>query len=112
MDNIAVPMVALAAIGAFLSHHLAKRRLMREKRQWMTIHARAMTAVADAAVEVLCVDAGMAIETAQARLMEEAQKRDPMIRGLPATGTPAAMAEARAYVEKKRAERGLSDEKK
>ncbi len=108
MDNIAFPLIILGLVGGFLSHYMAKRRLAREARKWASIHTTAMTAIADAAVEVMTIDGGMDIRVAQTRLLEEAQKRVPTIVGLPAQGTEEALAKAQKYVDKKRAERAIA----
>ncbi len=109
MDSIATPLIVLALVGGFLSHHFAKRRLQREQRKWFHMHTNAMTAVADAAIEVMTIDAGMDIRLAQKRLLEEATRRVPSIVGFPAQATDEELARAQAYVAKKRAEKGLTD---
>lgn len=104
MDSMIIPLTLLAIVGGYLSHVLAKRKLRREQQRYFRIHAAAMTAMADAAVEILAVDCGMDIRTAQQRLQEEAKRRLPSIIGFLVEPSAEAFRQAQAYVDKKRAE--------
>jgi hypothetical protein len=102
--SILIPIVGTVALGGIASHIMSNRRVRRAQRQFAANHVRAMTSLADAAVEILCVDHGMDVPDAQKLLLEEAQRRNPHLVGVPAgANDPAFLARARKMIEDKRA---------
>jgi hypothetical protein len=89
------------ALGGIASHIMSNRRMRRAQRQFAANHVRAMTSLADAAVEILCVDHGMDVPDAQKLLLEAAQRRNPDL--VAGTNDPAFLARARKMIEDKRA---------
>jgi fumarate reductase subunit D len=102
--SLMLPLGLTVGLGAFASHILSNRRINRLKRDFIRSHMVAMTAVADAACEMLCVDHGMDVEEAQKALMSKVHERIPTIMAItPPSANPQFLAKARQHVEAMRA---------
>lgn len=107
MDPLVVPMGLLAGVGAVLSHLLGNRRVANARREFISRHTRAISQLADAAVEVMAVEYGADLEDAMKKLMAAAKERNPAFVGIAGD-----MTAARAHIAKLRAAKEkLSDTK-
>lgn len=100
MDPLVVPMGLLAGVGAVLSHLLGNRRVAKARREFFARHTRAVSQLADAAIEVMAVEYGADLEDAMKKLMVAAKERNPAFVGLMPQG---GFAEMRAHIAKLRA---------
>jgi hypothetical protein len=109
--SILIPVVGTVVLGACASTIMANRRIRRVKRELVSMHINAMTAVCDSAVELLCIDHGVDIVDAQNALTAEVKRRLPdvvMVRAQ--ADNPQWLAKTRAMIEAKRAAKKAAKE--
>lgn len=101
MNELIFPIIGMGVLGLAASQIMANRKVRKMQRYLMKIHVRGMTALGDAAIDVMCVRYGAPIKDAMAFLKEEAEKRLPGIQ-MP-EANPQMLAKAQEIVDKKRA---------
>jgi hypothetical protein len=80
MDPLQVGIIAI--VGGVASHLMAKRKFAQKRREWMHRHIMSMTALADAAVEVMAVDYNADLKECMEKLYAKALEKNPALVGL------------------------------
>src|SRR2546429_556743 len=110
MNDLLVPLVALAVIGGSATHILANRKIRRIRLGYTRLHAMSMAALADAAIETMAVDYGADIRAAMEAMLMRAKLRMPSLIGIPHEPTSADYRKAEAHVAKMRAEKAAKEQ--
>lgn len=110
MDTITLVAMGLTGlIGAAGSTYLSRRRARAVANGLMRIHVESLSALADSVIEVLCVDHGMEIEDAHARIKALMKERNNEV--IVAELSPQKLTLAKAMIAIKRAERAAAQQK-
>lgn len=101
MNELMFPIIGMGVLGLAASQIMANRKVRKMQRYLMKIHVQGMTALGDAAIDVMTVRYGAPIKEAMAFLKEEATRRLPNI-VMPEVDDKR-IAKAQEIVDKKRA---------